>query len=323
MEIMVSNCNVLYEDWQIQCCGEEIKVNDEVIFCLQNHNPRLMGGWMNIDFDENHHDIINFELKGKVISIKAIFEDVVAESRYYDDPRNIYHPVEIQSFDGWEEFPGYENFKKERPSFYLLSIENAIIKPDNPYDKTKEYLKDKFEIELLYFSYGWLEINLIFNGIKIPFNASYNGPDPIGDLITSLDILESPSYDTVISYAKTCWVSEPGEMEIEFERFISEDKLNIYITIDEDPKKKWEIKGISYQLFKKEVLRCVCEVLTKYGMVGYSMTWKEDCYNFPVTSLMKIIVNQSYNMNSDDVLLTNYKKELHFLTKFLDNGISD
>lgn len=52
MEIMVSNCNVLYEDWQMQCCGEEIKVNDNVILCLQNHNPRLMGGWMKVEFYE-------------------------------------------------------------------------------------------------------------------------------------------------------------------------------------------------------------------------------------------------------------------------------
>lgn len=322
MEIMVSNCNVLYEDWQMQCCGEEIKVNDDVILCLQNHNPRLMGGWMNIDFDENHHDIINFELKGKVISIKAIFVDVVAESRYYDDPRNIYNAVDIPSFDGWENFPGYNNFKK-RPYYYLLSIENAIITPDNPYSKTMEYLKDKFEIKVSSFSYGWMDITLVFNNIEIPFKASDIGPEPLGELVLTLDRLESPGYIPDIRYGRSCWVSEPGQIEIEFERFISEDKLNIYITIDEDPKKKWEIKGISYQLFKKEVLRCVCEVLIKYGMVGYSMTWKEDCYNFPVTSLMKIIVNQSYNMNSDDVFITNYKKELHFLTKFLDNGISD
>lgn len=323
MEIMVSNCNVLYEDWQMQCCGEEIKVNDDVILYLQNHNPRLMGGWMNIDFDENHHDIINFELKGKVVSIKAIFVDVVAESRYDDDSRNIYHPVEIQSFDGWEEFPGYENFKKERPSFYLLSIENAIIKPDNPYDKTKEYLNDKFEIRVSSFSYGWMDIALVFNNIEIPFKASYIGPDPLGDLVLTLDILESPGYIPGIRYGRSCWVSEPGEMEIEFERFLSEDQLDITITIYEDPKKKWEIKGVSYSLFKKEVLRCVCKMLTKYGIVGYSMTWNEDLYNFPLKSLLKLMVNQCVALNSNDCYHTNYKKELQFLTKFLDNGISD
>lgn len=156
--------------------------------------------------------------------------------------------------------------------------------------------KDRFEIEITEFSFGWMKLVFKINGIEIPFTASYVGAEPLGSLIEAVNVLEECYEGCQESWCFLSWVREPGRSDIELVRNVCTDKLKININLDADldeeneSPRKWEIEDFDYSVFKRGVLKCVFSALQKYGLLGYSMTWHaSDGYKFPFDALLKVL----------------------------------
>ena len=55
MKERIKKCNVLYESWQMQCCGDPIEVGKVVDLTIDVfENPTSYAGY-HIDFFEDHH----------------------------------------------------------------------------------------------------------------------------------------------------------------------------------------------------------------------------------------------------------------------------
>lgn len=70
-ESLFDTCNIYYESWQIQCCGDPFKVGDVIHWtCKPVTEPRECNG-MQILFNEEHHDRETHEITGVVVDIWA------------------------------------------------------------------------------------------------------------------------------------------------------------------------------------------------------------------------------------------------------------
>ena len=128
MRIKVDKCSLFYERWSVQCCGAPVHKDSRVEFKAEYYHPQTLGGWMHIDFHENHHDEVEYSLMGEVRDINAIFVDIVAKSGYTIDKDNNYKPVAIDFFDGYENNDAYAPFGNE-PCGYYLELNNVEIVP--------------------------------------------------------------------------------------------------------------------------------------------------------------------------------------------------
>ena len=185
----------------------------------------------------------------------------------------------------------YENSLEEREMAFAAEIEapygydmHAGLNP-----------KDRFEIEVTEFAFGWMRLVFNINGIEIPFTASSIGPEPLGSLIEAVNALEECDDGCLESRYFLSWEREPARSDIELVRNACTDKLKITINLDADhveeyeSARKWEIEDFDYSVFKEGVLKCVFSMLQKYGLLGYSMTWDaSDGYKFPFADLLKI-----------------------------------
>lgn len=184
--------------------------------------------------------------------------------------------------------------------YYLEERDMALaaeIEPTYGYDiHAGLNSKDRFEIEITEFSFGWMKLVFNINGIEIPFTASYVGPEPLGSLIEAVNGLEECYEGYKESKFFLSWEREPARSDIELVRNVCTDKLKININLDADlveeneSARKWEIEDFDYSVFKEGVLKCVFSMLKKYGILGYSMTWDASRgYKFPFADLLKIL----------------------------------
>ena len=130
MRERISQCNVLYESWQMQCCGDPISVGRIVNLPCIKKEPYTCACGIHIDFDEDHHGSPNCLIRGRVVRIQTVFVDHFAktddDTRYIDDPNNTFAIIEVYSIDGWEEPVCYEHRKGGNASYYIITIENAV-----------------------------------------------------------------------------------------------------------------------------------------------------------------------------------------------------
>lgn len=190
------------------------------------------------------------------------------------------------------ERPGYKCYSEER----VMALA-AEIEPTYGCDMHVGLIsKDRFEIEITEFSFGWMKLVFNINGIEIPFTTSYVGAEPLGSLIEAVIGLEECDDGYQESRYFLSWVREPGRSDIELVRNVHTDKLKININLDADIRaedestRKWEIEDFDYSVFKDGVLKCVFSTLKKYGLLGYSMTWDaSDGYKFPFDALLKVL----------------------------------
>lgn len=173
---------------------------------------------------------------------------------------------------------------------------NAHVEVEDDNNEQGRIVKDNFEIEVTEFSFGWMNLIFNFNGIKIPFTASYIGPEPLGSLIKAVKGLEESCDGDKESRYFLSWDREPAWSEIEIVRNLETDKLKIAINLnadlmeDKESAKIWTIEDLEFSLFKEGVLKCACSMLQKYGLLGYSMTWDaSEGYKFPFDDLLKVL----------------------------------
>ncbi len=128
-ETNMDECNVYYESWQIQCCGDPFAIGDKVEWtgfmpygCKNAHGIIL-------DFLENHHGGSSHRITGtvsKIIAERSEFPKGKREVWY--ERANVIHE-EIQSANGREcELPDDET--TERTFWgYIVELKDVTVKP--------------------------------------------------------------------------------------------------------------------------------------------------------------------------------------------------
>ncbi len=123
---------VLYEDWQMQCCGIPFSVGDDVkwLVCKCEGKPLSAIDLGHIDYYyEAHSDDYErlFVLSGKVSQIKALHENHAPSK---DNPR-LFIPAEgmlvnVTHANGWDEPVNGMKF-----SAYVVQVDNCEVRPAN------------------------------------------------------------------------------------------------------------------------------------------------------------------------------------------------
>lgn len=131
MNTRIAQCNILYDSWQMQCCGDPISVGQVVNLSCIKGEPHTCACGINVDFDEDHHaGGSNCIIRGKVTRIRSVFVDHFANikdgTHYIDDPENTFSIIEVNAIDGWEEPLCYEHRKGGDVCYYIITLENAV-----------------------------------------------------------------------------------------------------------------------------------------------------------------------------------------------------
>lgn len=144
--------------------------------------------------------------------------------------------------------------------------------------------------------YGSEDIEMLLNGERIGFYASYMGQEPLASLVQAVYELEECGVsdmdnDEVRYESEVGWLSEPGFLSMGFKRI--DDTLHIHLkTADE-----FECKAImmeelrfcvSFKAFKDAVIRESMRVLREYGIKGYYESWG-DHRDFPLATFLTLM----------------------------------
>ena len=93
-------CNVFYEDWQIQCCGQPFKVGEIVHWTGEDADDEIKG--FHIDFHEDHHAHHSLNIEGRVTRIIALTSEEVPNKKLYSFQKADFILTDLQEADGWE-----------------------------------------------------------------------------------------------------------------------------------------------------------------------------------------------------------------------------
>ena len=128
MKERIKRCNVLYDSWQMQCCGDPIEVGKVANLTIVPgcDNPKNLAG-IDIDFYEDHHDRAGAKLRGLVVGIKTLFiEKYADEKRYTDNPLNTFAVYEASYVDGYEDHADYENHNNSDVDYYIITMVDVV-----------------------------------------------------------------------------------------------------------------------------------------------------------------------------------------------------
>lgn len=131
MKERITQCNILYESWQMQCCGDPIHTGQVVNLPCIKKEKYICACGIAIDYDEEHHgggaDCL---MRGKVTKIKAVFVDKFANvndgTRYVNDPENTFAIIDVHYIDGWEDPVNYAQRKAGDACYYIITLQDAI-----------------------------------------------------------------------------------------------------------------------------------------------------------------------------------------------------
>ncbi|MCR5696453.1 MAG: hypothetical protein K6G73_05685 [Marinilabiliaceae bacterium] len=133
-------CNVYYDAWQIQCCGEPFAVGDYVKWTGNIATKENILNGMVMDFYEEHHSGATHTIAGTVSKIFA----EQSETPHYKD--KIIHRdsgqltyKKLYKADGWESELESDNTTDRTFGGYIVELENAVIEQLEPqYDDDDE-----------------------------------------------------------------------------------------------------------------------------------------------------------------------------------------
>lgn len=332
MKIKIDRGNLYYDDWQIQCCGEPIQKDTRVELTIDQHRPRMLGG-MHIDFSEDHHGSSFYNIQATIARIQAVFVDMKEGTRNIHAEENTYTSIDIDYFDGYEKPEPYNAFE-ERPYFYILELNDIeISKIDKENLKVlgygdkldaafcKENDEDDFRIEIGELEAGWEHITLVFNGIRVPFHASYLGREPLSTLIKAVESLDDENSALDDEYSMS-WYDEPGKLDLGFHLDRATNQLDIDIWLNKDDtlfndfdgiENHWHIE-MEYQLFREAVIQTALWMLKQHGILGFSRNWDSfDSNTFPIGSLLYILGKRPKTDKKLYTLKPDIDEELLFL----------
>lgn len=178
---------------------------------------------------------------------------------------------------------------------------------------------DSFDINVNSLSFGSEAITLTFDGQKVPFYASYIGPEPVSSLIESLVGLEEEIENMDYTRYFITWSDEPGTLDFEMYKDKFEDHILIKMKFDNcgieqyHKTRNWEFE-MQYTLYRKTVLNTALKVITEYGLNGLNDSWADGKDTFPFGSLVSLLGGQSSYHKESDSFRSNILDELKVLT---------
>lgn len=124
----MNQCIVLYEDWQMQCCGVPFKIGDTVRWLVLKsdlNNIPVDVGTINYYYEAHSSDYKHLlMLTGVIIEIRAL------HYKYEESPNNpkMMIPVsgltvKVDSADGWD-----EPFEELPLSAYIVSLNDVNVR---------------------------------------------------------------------------------------------------------------------------------------------------------------------------------------------------
>ena len=187
--------------------------------------------------------------------------------------------------------------------------------------------RETFKINIDKFEVGWLDIILQFEGLIIPFSASYLGKMPLYTLLNAIEALEGGEHHNKYRY-HTVWQDEPGCLKIDFERNMTSDSLSLDLRantsdVDEqmdtydDVCRHWSL-SFPYQQFRQEVIRSVLYCLKKYGLQGMTENWMDDGVDFPFLQLINLLDAKHGFFDGNGKCKTDIFQELKLVTDALN-----
>lgn len=316
MNIRIKKCNVLYEYWQMQCCGEPIAVGSQITLLADYYRPRTLGASIYVDFDENHHDSICYSLSGVVSKMSAIVVGVDEQSNDQEYRLKTFTSFPIDYFDGRENLEAFEGLNG-RPEYCLIEMTDVEIRPYNSDDRSNTFKEFSIKIDNMF--YGWESVVLNFNGIEIPFEASYIGDEPVSSLIVAVNALDC-EYDSESSESNYTfsWKSEPGVMELSFNHNLKSGKLFIEIMrhdsgSPDESSRCWNIE-MDYPIFRSAVIYATINTLQKYGILGFEQNWAVESFSFPLTALLSAMGATTFHDSEEDTFKSDIHNELSLLS---------
>lgn len=120
--------NVLYDSWQMQCCGDPVEVGRATTLTIDTEAEITDLAGFHVDFYEEHHGDANAKIRGLVVGIKAVFVDKLAyENAYYDNPDNTFSVYDATFIDGFEDKGNYGNHKNCDVDYYIITMEDVML----------------------------------------------------------------------------------------------------------------------------------------------------------------------------------------------------
>ncbi|MBR6287481.1 MAG: hypothetical protein IKR18_10970 [Bacteroidaceae bacterium] len=127
MKERIAQCTVQYTSWEMECCGNPIRMGQIVNLSCIKGEPYTCSCGVEIGYCEEHHGMgANCMIRGKVTRIRTVFAESSDCSNIIDvdDPENIYTIFDVSYIDGWEKPDCYGG--RENKSYYIITVENAI-----------------------------------------------------------------------------------------------------------------------------------------------------------------------------------------------------
>ena len=113
MKTRIVQCNINYESWQMQCCGDPIHVGQVVnLSCIKDKPYTCACG---------------------------IVDRFAGTGRHIDNPDNTFSIIDVQYIDGWECPDCYGHRKGDDASFYIITLEDAVECMLDSYDRYPMY----------------------------------------------------------------------------------------------------------------------------------------------------------------------------------------
>ena len=122
-------CNIFYESWQMQCCGEAFSVGDRVEWTGELPFEHPVADGLIIDFVEEHHGSAFLSIKGTVERIFSHCSEFPKGQRCANYYKAGIKSTELQTANGHEsENPDDE--KTERTFWgYVVKLKDVVVKP--------------------------------------------------------------------------------------------------------------------------------------------------------------------------------------------------
>ncbi|MBR5550833.1 MAG: hypothetical protein IKV83_02805 [Muribaculaceae bacterium] len=186
------------------------------------------------------------------------------------------------------------------------------------------------EIKVLDMEVGWQTINLMFDEICVLFRASYLGVCPLSSLISVVaEIDRDIEYGNIPDQMCLRWYKEPGMMQFDVKYDGKNDYISIKITDEdfflygkqysdiENPMEEYHFE-VSHEIFKSAVIKEATRMLKQYGIRGYNENWLDNFDEFPISSYLQLLGNESEHDKESDILSSNLKEEARLLSVIAD-----
>lgn len=117
-------CNIFYESWQIQCCGEPFRLGQKIRWtCKQKEKPHNIWG-NKIDYFEEHHIGVQYHITGKVVRILSVISTSSQHLKCYEFDES---KVELHSLS---EANGFESEREDTTDTHFIFLGYIVTLKD-------------------------------------------------------------------------------------------------------------------------------------------------------------------------------------------------